>query len=227
MDYNLAGIRQRVLVDKLDDDEFDPNIVDNFINDAQRDIFNQFELPFMEKIFSGTITAGSVMFKFPDDVAMIQSQVITGPDGTQRNIAPGYMGFRDFNTKFPTPLNNNPGPIYNWTLYGGNMLTSVPTDQEYTMTLFYIRKPKTLTEDTDVPEIPEEFSELLVLGAFRRVQERNEDYDLAASTEAEYQKVLVQMVDRYGMRQQGPIIMGNRQIAGFNKTRNGLVLKSY
>lgn len=227
MEYNLAGIRQRVLVDKLDDDEFDPNIVDNFINDTQRDIFNQYELPFMEKIFSGTIQAGTTMFKFPSDVAMIQSQLITSPTGTQRNIAPGYMEFQDFNTKFPTPLNNNAGPIYNWTLYGGNMLTSQPTDQEYTMTIFYIRKPSTLKEPTDVPEIPEEFSELLVLGAFRRIQERNEDYDLAATTEGEYQKILTQMVGRYGFRKQGTLIMGNRQIAGFNKTRNGLVLKSY
>ncbi len=31
MEYNLAGIRKRVLVDKLDDEEFDPEIVDNFI----------------------------------------------------------------------------------------------------------------------------------------------------------------------------------------------------
>lgn len=227
MEYNLAGIRQRVLDDKLDDDEFDAGVVDNFINDTQRDIFNQFELPFMEKIFSGAIPAGSVMFKFPTDVAQIQSQVITGPDGTQRNLQPGYMNFRDFNAKFPTPANNQAGPIYNWTLYAGNMLTSAPTDQEYTMTLFYVRTPKTLKEDGDVPEIPEEFAELLVLGAFRRVQERNEDYDLAASTEAAYQKMLVQMVDRKGFRQQGPIIMGNRQVTGFNKTRNGLVLKSY
>ena len=85
MEYNLAGLRNRVLVDRLDDDEFDPDVIDNFINDTQRDIFNQYELPFMEKIFSGSIPTGSTMFTLPEDLALIQSQVITGPDGKQHN----------------------------------------------------------------------------------------------------------------------------------------------
>lgn len=51
MDYNLVGLRQRVRIDKLDDEEFDSGVIDNFINDTQRDIFNEYELPFQEKIF--------------------------------------------------------------------------------------------------------------------------------------------------------------------------------
>lgn len=213
MEHTLAGIRQRVLIDKLDDEEFDPGVVDRFINDTQRDIFNQYELSFQEKIFSGTIPAGSTMFKFPTDVAQIQSQVITGPDGSQSNIAKNYLGFRDFFTAYPTPAGNKPGGIGAWTLYANNMLTSTPTDKEYTMTIFYIKKPQTLVLGTDVPEIPEEFSELLVLGALERVQKRNEDYDLAAQTAIEYQRILGQLVNRYGSRKaDGPIIMKNRQI---------------
>ncbi len=50
MAYILAGIRSRVQLDKLDDEEYDASIIDNFINDTQRDIFNECELPFMEKI---------------------------------------------------------------------------------------------------------------------------------------------------------------------------------
>lgn len=213
MEYNLAGIRQRILIDLIDDEEFDPDIVDNFINDTQRDIFNQYELTFQEKIFSGTVPAGSTMFKFPDDVAQIQSMVITGPDGTQRSIKNSYLPFREFFTRYPTPQGNGVSPVNAWTLYGGNMLTSAPTNQEYTMTIFYIKKPKTLTVNADVPEIPEEFSELLILGAQMRIQKRNEDYDLAAQTAIEYQRILVQLVSRYGGRKaDGPTIMGNRQV---------------
>ena len=54
----LADLRKRVMIDKLDDEDYEPEIIDNFLNDAQRDIFNQFELPFMEKIFIGDVPAG-------------------------------------------------------------------------------------------------------------------------------------------------------------------------
>lgn len=213
MEYNLSGLRQRVLVDKLDDDEFNPEVVDNFINDTQRDIFNQYELPFMEKIFSGSIPTGSTMFTLPEDLAIAQSQVITAPDGNQHDMQHGYMDFRTFNQWFPTPANNKPSSVHFWTLYAGNVLTSAPTDQDYTMTIFYIKKPKLLAQDEDVPDVPEEFAEALILGALMRIHERNEDIDLAASVSQSYTAIMTQLVDRYGFRQSnGPIKMKNSQI---------------
>lgn len=214
MEYNLAGLRNRVIVDKLDDDEFDTNVVDNFLNDTQRDIFNQYELPFQESIFRGTIPVDSLIFGMPSDVALPLSYIITGPDGYQKNLHDSFHDFRTFNRLFPTPANNTPGIISNWTLFGGNILTSAPTDTEYTMTVFYIKKPTLLLEDGDVPELPEEFSELLILGALYRIQKRNEDYDQAAVTEGEYKNQLNLLVSRYGFRQaDGPIKMKNQQIA--------------
>jgi hypothetical protein len=212
MEYNLAGLRDRVRIDKLDDEEFDPTIIDNFINDTQRDIFNEYELPFQEKIFSGAIPAGSAMFNFPTDCAQIQSQVVTAPDGSQTDIKNGYMDFRTFNKNFPTPNNNEAAPISYWTLYAQNMLLSQPTDQAYTMNTFYIKKPTLLTDNGDVPDVPEEFGELLVLGAFKRVLERNEDYDLAAVVNQQYNNLLNMLVARYGYRHaDGPIKMKNQQ----------------
>ena len=214
MDYNLAGIRERVINDKLDDDEFDPGIVDRFINDAQRDIFNQFELSFQEGIFSGAVPVDATIFQYPTDVAIAQSHVITAPDGSQKDLHDGYLDFRTFNSMFPTPANNTPGAIGYWTLYGGNILTSCPTDDEYTLTIFYIKKPTKLVEDDDVPQIPEEFSELLVLGAYIRVLQRNEDFDQADYIKKnEYNNQLDLLVSRYGFRKSdGPIKMKNQQV---------------
>lgn len=210
MDYNLAGIRNRVLVDKLDDEEFDPGIVDRFINDTQRDIFNQFELPFQEKIFQGIVPAGSTMFQLPSDLAVVQSQTLSGVYG----FSDRQMPWREFFRVHPDAANATPGEPVKWTLYAGNVLLSAPTDQEYTMTLFYIRKPKKLVGNNDVPEIPEEFAELLILGAYRRILARNEDFDLAREVNAEYQAQLTLLVNRYGMREaDGPIKMKNQQMA--------------
>lgn len=232
-EYNLAGIRQQVLVDRLDDDEFDPGIVDRAINNAQKDIFNSYGLTFMEKIFSGTVPAGTTMFKMPDDVIpnKIQSQIISGTGVQSRNIKDRYIPFRDFNRIYPIPTDNQAGPIWRWSMYSGNMLLPQPTDREYTLTLYYLKKPVYMTEDTSIPEIPEEFSELLVIGAYIRILRRNEDNDLADNIEQhEWTPKIQELVEQYGMHQEGPIIMKNGyKMAGssFNTTRNGLVQKSY
>lgn len=209
MNYTLAGLRQRVMIDKLDDEDFDPEIIDNFINDTQRDIFNQFELPFQEKIFSGVIPAGSTMFQLPADLAQVQSHSIAGV----RNFMNNKARFRDFFAAYPDAVNEEAGAPSVWTQYAGNILLNAPTDKDYTLNTYYIRKPKTLDEDTSVPEIPEEFSELLVLGALMRVHDRNEDGDLYDKVAGQYERQLSNLVNRYGFRDaSGPIKMKNRQI---------------
>lgn len=210
-EYNLAALRRAVALDMLDDEEYDPDIIDRAINRAQREIYNKYELSFQEKIFSGTIPAGSTMFKYPSDVALVQNHVITSPDGAQMNIENKYLNFRDFTRLFPNPGSNSPGPISYWTSYGGNILTSCPTDKEYTLDLYYIKKPAKLIADTDVPEIPEEFGELLILGAYIRITKRNEDTDLAKIAIQDYATQLNDLVNRYGYRKTGPIKMKNMQ----------------
>lgn len=209
MAYNLAGIRKRVLVDKLDDDEFEPEVVDNFINDTLRNIYNQFELPFQEKIFQGTIPAGASMFQLPDDLALMQSQTLAGVPGFSKL----QVRWREFIQRNPDVANAPASAPGMWALYSNNILLSAPTDKEYTMTMYYIKKPKRLEQDTDIPELPEEFEELLVLGAYKRILDRNEDFDLGNAVETQYQNILSQLVNRYGYREaDGPIIMKNRQI---------------
>lgn len=211
MQYNLASLRKQVVVDRLDDEEFEPDVVDNFINHAQRDIFNQYELPFQEKIFEGQIPAGATMFKLPDDVAQVQSFTMSEVSGFINRRIP----FRDFFQRYPDAVNSPASKPGIWTQYAGNILLSAPTDKEYTMTLYYIKKPKELLEDTDTPDIPSEFSELLVLGAFMRIQRRNEDFDLARETEAEYSNKMLQLVNRYGVRDTATVFkLPNQQIRG-------------
>lgn len=211
MEYNLAELRRTVRVDLLDDDEYDPDIVDRALNRAQRNIFNQYELSFMEKIFSGDIPQGRYMVAYPEDLALAQSHVISAPDGSQKSMDSRYIPYKDFNRMYPTPGNSKPGNIVHWTSYGGNIILSNPTDKEYTLDVYYIRKPAKLLADTDVPSIPEEFEEALTLGAYLRIAKRNEDLDLYQIAMQDYQEQILQMVNRYGMRKDGPIKMKNMQ----------------
>jgi len=209
MDYNLAGLRQRVRIDKLDDEEFDSGVIDNFINDTQRDIFNEYELPFQEKIFQGTIPGGSTMFQSPTDLAQLQSQTMVDVPGFSNY----KMKWRDFFQTYPDNVNSTPGAPSSWTLYANNFIFDKPTDKDYVFTMFYIRKAKLLEGDTDVPEVPEDFAELLVLGAYIRVLKRNEDFDQAAFVQTDYDRLLDLLVARYGFREaDGAIKMKNQQI---------------
>ena len=213
MSYNLASIRNRVLVDKLDDEDFDTNVLDNFINDAQRDIFSEYDLPFTEKIFTGDLPADAYMFQFPEDVSQVQSILISDNAGRTVDVKDNFVTFREFNKHWASPATNQSGPVRNWTLYGGKMIMSRPIDTNYTMTIYYNKVPKTLADDLDVPELPQEFEEALVLGAYYRVQMREGDSDEALLTRSEYQRKMEQMVARYGFRMSaGPISMRNRQI---------------
>ena len=209
MDYTLQAIVQRVKTDKLDDDEFDTGIITRFVNDTQRDIFNQFELPFQEKIFAGTIPSSSSMFNAPADMALLQSVSMADVPG----FSATRMTWRDFFQKYPDNTSAEPGKPSAWTLYAGNIIFDKPTDEDYVLTLFYIRKPITLTTPTAVPEIPYEFEELLVLGAYIRCLKFNEDFDQAAYVEIEYNKLLDLLVTRYGARiSPGSVKMANQQI---------------
>lgn len=208
MSYNLSSIRNQVIDDKLDDTSFDPSVVDRFINATQRDIFNTYELPFQEKVFSGALPISERIFEFPDDLQVMQAVVITAPDGTQKDITKAYMPYKDFIRSYPTPANNVPSSVVAWTSYAGRMYTGAPIDQSYTMDTFYLKTPDELEDDSDVPEVPEEFQEVLVLGAYKRVLERNEDFDLAAVVDTQYGRQLDKMVSRYGFRITGqPVIM--------------------
>lgn len=209
MAYTLSYLRERVLEDKLDDDSFEPEIVDRFLNDTQRAIYNTVELPFMEKVFAGTISASQHMFTFPDDYKKVQSLILTAPAGQQRNITNYYVDFRDFNTSYPDPSQNGVTVPTRWTLHGDKLYFSGPTDQQYTMTMYYIKRPTKMELDDDVPSVPEDFEELLILGAYYRILQRNEDFDIAGAVKAEYMEEFDKLIPSYGIRQTGkPSIMG-------------------
>lgn len=213
MAYNLASIRDKVLNDKLDDTTYDPAIIDDFINDAQRSIFNTYELPFQEAEDDDTIASGDFEIDFPDDYQREQALIIVGPNNSIRDITRNYLPWRKFINSYPLPSNNTPGAPMMWTVHAGRVLLSRPADQNYQYVLWYIKSPAELSDDADVPEIPESFQEILVLGAYYRVLERNEDFDLAAFYKTgEYAEELDKMVARLMPTQVGtPTVMSQPQ----------------
>jgi len=206
MDFTLAGLRNRILTDKLDDPDYDTTVVDNFINDAHSEVFNKLRLSFQEKIFKGDVPVNSNMFQLPADLANLEHCSITGVPGFHRM----KMEWRDFFAKFPDADTDTAGEPVAWTLFGDNIIFSRPTDKAYTMNMFYIKKAPTLTEGTSVPATPQEFAEVLLLGAYARVQERDGDLAEAQGTRARFTEQLFDVIEKYGERSIiGPMYVDN------------------
>ena len=74
-------------------------------------------------------------------------------------------------------------------------------DQFYTLKIYYLAKPVKLVNDTDVPLIPAEYGEILVLGALTRAERRRGNYDFAQIYENHKNELITNMAMRYGPRQ--------------------------
>ena len=152
------------------------------------------------------------MFIKLDVLALLQRAILTNGTDIQ-DISKKYMPWRNFLDIYPDPNTNTAGQVTNWTSYAGNIILNCPQEDEQTLTMYYIKTPKVLALPTDVPEIPQEFEELLVVGAYIRCLKFNEDFDQAAFMEGEYNKMLDLLVSRYGARvSPGSIKMANQQI---------------
>jgi hypothetical protein len=147
--------------------------------------------------------------------------VLKAADGSVVDISDNYLEFRDFNKRYPAAETNSVGKPSVWTSYGNKLYFTQPTDQSYTLSLFYLKTPDTLEDDADVPEIPEAFQEVLVLGAYFRILERNEDFDQAAFVKGgDYADEVAKMLNRLAKRQTGkPHQMGQPGIVGRRAAR--------
>lgn len=210
MAYNLASIRERVR-ERLDDDTYDGDVIDQFINDTQRQTLNTYSFPFMETTFSGTLASGASTFLLPDDAQTVISFRITAPDEHAGFLE--YMEFREFDKRFPDPTSADPGIPFVWTFVNNTFKVYPKTDQVYELDLRYLLKPTELTGDTNEPQLPESFSEILVLGAHQRCLERDDSYNEAQVVEQKVEQLVEDMLGRLVTRQ-----IGRPHIMGSNKT---------
>lgn len=221
MAYTLAGLRNRVLDDKLGDTSFDPDIVNNFINDTIREIALTFEVPALETLFTGSLPSGGYLFTLPDAYQQVQSLVLSGPNLNPRDISFNYVTAREFNRSYPSPTYRGVGVPYAWTVYGGKLMFDRPTDQTYTLTMFYLRVPTTLASDSAVPELPADFEEAIVTGTHIRILERNEDFDQAQFVRSnDFSLLLDKLSARYGQKQSAKPMMFGRPLNGAGRRKS-------
>lgn len=205
MPYTTAALVTQVQ-NKLDDSQFSPTLIKQFINDAQREVFNTKQLRFMEASTTFSTVAGDDELGVePTDMQIPIDLRITAPVNFGSKLV--FRSYNEIDQWYPVP-SLGVGTPTDWYEFAGNIKLYPTPDQVYTLTLRYQKVPTELSADADVPQIPEEFQEILVLGALKRCLEFNDQYDQSAFVDVSVARLLDQMTRRYGLRHaDGPIMM--------------------
>lgn len=181
MAYNLLGLRTSVR-SKLKDSSYSASVIDGAINDAQLEIADLYLWSYFQKLVSGALTIDEHTYEQQSDHQTTAKLVILDPDTPTSNwdITKYYKPWEEFFNSFPAPdLLDSSQPVY-WTEYGNQIYFNCPASKAYLMRQFYQKIPTELTGDNDIPELPINFREALILGATYRCEEERENHDIAA-----------------------------------------------
>lgn len=186
--------------------------IKDYINDTQNDIFNEYRLPFMQATQTYTLTVGVSDIT---DGSGLPANYVQALDLTLTSLGREkvltFMDTAAIDATYPDPDDTTVNPRNvpnNWYYYASTIRVYPVPDSAYTMSLRYYKKPTLLSSDADVPEIPSEFQELLVVGAAYRVMQVKDNYDQAGILQNKYDEILQKLVAKYSQAQVGtPQIM--------------------
>lgn len=199
MSYLVSDLITRVQ-QKLDDSSFDTTTLINFANDTEREVFNRYRINTEEQqIDTITTTAGS------RDLTGLPGVVGVGSVGqyiSLRIILPvnysmviPYVDYEDADKFYPNYNLLGMGPPMAWFIFDGTPTLINRADKTYTLSAKYTLLPTKLTSVNDAPNLPEEFSEITVLGMYARALEFNDEYAEAQTIRQQFLRLCADYVD--------------------------------
>lgn len=205
MSYNLGTIIGKVQ-NKLDDSGFSSTMLTDFANDTQRELFNSKFFKFMEAATTLAVTAGTESIgTLPTDMQLVRDLRITVPAALGGILQP--MAVEVFDTMLSSNITGVQGAPTQWYMYDDTInLYPIPST-DITVAMRYWKVPTELTTSTDVPEIPAEFQEILVLGMYKRALEYNDSFDQSAFITVQMEKLIDDMSRRYTPQTSQPTVM--------------------
>lgn len=221
MSYTLGDITTKVQ-QRVRDTNYSSTEIANYINDAQNDVFNEYRLPFMEATQDYTLTVGVAditnALGLPTNFVTPIDLILT-TNGYEGELI--FRDVREMDSLYPDYENSTVWPSATPTdayKYAQTIKVFPEPNLAYTVTLRYYKRPTLLASDSDIPSLPSEFEEMLVVGAAYRVLQVKDNYDQAGILENKYRELLDKLVMKYSRNQTGrPTIMRiNRR--GLGKT---------
>jgi hypothetical protein len=202
--YQLSDIITRVQK-RVRDTNYSSSEITDYINDTINDVYNEYRLPFMQTYVDYTlfanvadITNGSGLLS---DFVQAVDLTLTATGKESQLI---YISYEELAKLYPDAddLTAYPASIPQyWYMYDETIKVFPCSSEDTTVRLRYYKKPTDLVQATDVPSIPSQFLELLVVGAAYRVLQVKDNYDQAAVLENKYAEILQKLVVKYSVNQ--------------------------
>ena len=206
MAYTAGDLVTRVQ-QRIRDTGYSSTEIKSYLNDTQNDIFNEYRLPFMQATQTYTLTAevSDITNGSGLPTNYVQALNLTLTSAGRETVLP-YNDVRVIDDLYPDPDDTtiNPhGPPIAWYYFAETIKVYPVPDAAYTLSLQYYKKPTELSSDADIPELPSEFQELLVLGAAYRVLQVKDNYDQAGVLQNKYDEILQKLAVKYSQAQVG------------------------
>lgn len=198
MAYDANSLYLRVQ-NKLDDPAFSTTVLLDFLNDTEREVYNRYRINTAEQqVDTITTTAGSrALTGLPGAVGVVVGQYIS-----LRIILPvnystllPYVEYEDADKYYPNYQLLGQGPPIAWFIFDGVPTLLNNADKSYTISAKYTILPTPLVAGTDTPNIPEEYSEIEVLGMYARALEFNDEYQQASIIRTQFRQLCTDYVD--------------------------------
>ena len=204
----LQNIRQLVR-QKLDDMQFDVQKIDSAVNWFIAEILNNNRISFMETSARLPFVGGVIEISLPKDLQIVTFISVDAPDATPYSITDCRVEYDDFMKRFPNFFSAPPQKIHSWTYCGKNIRFAAPTSSPGSLFIDYVKRPSAVTNGEDTLVIPDNYEEMVVIGATARVMEMNEDYAEAAQERQNLAPLVTAFVrnEARGQQKTGPIIM--------------------
>lgn len=189
MDYTLATLKN-ILRKRLQDEDFDGDLLKVFINDSLNEILGADKYPFMQRI-----------------------EKYAADEHGEFNLPPMYAGtFYMYYKKDKQPQHEmhfiSPEDYFKntkahqdvYTVFANTLFYRIhkdPESAEFEITHLYLVNPLPLVNETDITPIPPQYIEALVLGALARAEQVRDNFDMAQIFQNEQEQLLTNMKLRY------------------------------
>lgn len=164
----------------LDDGARGTTRVQNWVNSAYREIVADSDWPFLQATATGPAPITIA------DLGTIESVINVA---TLLKLVP--VDRRNLTDVFPVLTTAGIGEFYYVT--GGTVINVYPADTASTLQVLYWKSPPDLSASTDVPIVPAQYQELIILAALRRGFTEDNDAGDAQIVQAELDRGLTNM----------------------------------
>jgi hypothetical protein len=197
MTYNVTSLTQEIKT-LAKDTSLPDSLIIGWLQETQDRVLGRQRFPFLEGVETITLTIGDTVKNYSPDMQTVNSLTLSDGATVSR---PEYMSYRDFDDSYPAPSTLPRARPEVWTDYGRQIYWSAPLDKAYSLTRRYMRKPVTFSSGAIVPDIPEEYKQILIRGALAGVEEYRQNFDISAVHLRKVEDLAEDMLLRYGVRQ--------------------------